>query len=63
VSDRREQVFVLTNNAINKIVNVCIVLPALSEQMIVVHRRCINSHVILPDLHVDCGLVARLVAF
>jgi hypothetical protein len=63
VSDRRKQVFVLTNNAINKIVNVCVVLPTLGEQMIVVHRRCINCHVILPNVHVDCRLVARLVTF
>jgi hypothetical protein len=64
VGDRREHVFVLPNNAVNQVVNVRIVVPTLSKQMIVIQCRRINDSVIISYMHiVDFGLVAGLVIF
>ena len=63
MSDRRKHIFVLVNSRVNEIVNVCIIVPALCKEMIVVDPRCVNCYVIFPCLSVSGRLVARLSDF
>jgi hypothetical protein len=52
VGYRREHVFVLTNYAVNQVINIRIIMPTFSEKMIVVHRRRINECIVFSFLQV-----------